>query len=120
MHFRYNRHLLPESLAKDCKGKDSSHWEKCLRESGKPVIIYFHGNMGTRGTNHRIELYRVFQRVDCHVLAFDYRGFADSTGKPSETGLVADGHCVYSWVRTVLGKESKVPVFIWGHSLGTG
>jgi len=99
---------------------DDSHWEMSLRESGRPIIIYFHGNMGTRGTTHRIELYQVFQREDCHIIAFDYRGFADSTGSPCETGVVADGFCIYSWLRNIVGHQSKVPIYFWGHSLGTG
>jgi abhydrolase domain-containing protein 12 len=114
------RHILPKSLTQHSKGKEETYWESCLRESEKPVIIYFHGNMGTRGTEHRVELYRLFQEEDSHVIAFDYRGFADSTGSPSETGLVADGHCVYAWLRKVLGDQVRVPVYLWGHSLGTG
>lgn len=53
-----------------------------------------------------------------HVLAFDYRGFADSTGDPTEQGLYADASAALNWLRDrgVLPSE----VLLWGHSLGTG
>jgi abhydrolase domain-containing protein 12 len=65
-------------------------------------------------------LYTLLQGIDFHVIAFDYRGYADSTQiPPNETTTVADGIVVYNWIRGILGKSST-KVIIWGHSLGTG
>ena len=33
-----------------------------------------------------------------NVLAIDYRGFGDSTGVPSEEGLVIDARSAFDWV----------------------
>ena len=52
-----------------------------------------------------------------HVICFDYRGYGDSTGSPSEAGLVHDALTVYKWV---LERRGESKVFVWGHSLGTG
>jgi len=114
-------HLLPKSLIKISKEKSDEYWEEALQNSGKPIFVYFHGNGGTRVTSHRIEIYKIFQELDCHVISFDYRGYADSTPvQPNETGVVDDGLTVYNWVRRTLGTNSRTPVFFWGHSLGTG
>lgn len=52
-----------------------------------------------------------------HVITIDYRGFGDSEGTPSENGLIEDGMAAMRWIRT---RISNAPVFIWGHSLGSG
>jgi len=63
----------------------------------------------------------LLQDLDCHVITFDYRGYADSTDvPPSETGVVTDGTFVYRWVKELVGQNSNAQLFVWGHSLGTG
>lgn len=52
-----------------------------------------------------------------HVVVPDYRGFGDSTGEPTESGLTTDALHVYNWVKARSGDSLVV---IWGHSLGTG
>nr|XP_007984858.1 protein ABHD12B isoform X2 [Chlorocebus sabaeus] len=52
-----------------------------------------------------------------HVLSVDYRGFGDSTGKPTEEGLTTDAIRVYEWTKA---RSGITPVCLWGHSLGTG
>lgn len=83
-----------------------------------PIILYLHGNAGTRVTYNRVELYRNLQRLGFTVVAFDYRGYGDSTGQPwGEQDLVADSFAVYQWIRETYPQKE---VFVWGHSLGTG
>ena len=85
-----------------------------------PVILYLHGNSGSRGGNHRVGLYKLLTtQAKVHVVAFDYRGYGDSVSVkgPTVDGLVHDALAMYKWVR------EKVPakrIVIWGHSLGTG
>lgn len=59
-----------------------------------------------------------------NVVAVDYRGFADSSGSPSEGGLIVDAHSTYDWVAAkVKGAGFRQPekqIIIMGHSLGTG
>lgn len=57
-------------------------------------------------------------RLGANVLAIDYRGFADSTGKPSEVGLVRDARAAFDWL-VAQGKRAE-DILIVGHSLGTG
>lgn len=48
----------------------------------------------------------------------DYRGFADSSGFPTEGGINTDASAALAW----LGTRGVAPgrVVVWGHSLGTG
>lgn len=105
----------------------ASQWEKSARRSpewyretlgdGTPVIIYLHGNVGTRAINHRVQLVKLLSAAGYHVLSLDYRGFGDSTGDPSEAGLTNDALYLYHWVK----KHSRGNLIcLWGHSLGSG
>lgn len=106
-------HILPQSLRKLDAPKDSYPG---ILKSSRPVILYLHGNSGTRAGFHRVGLYKLLSNLDFHVIAVDYRGYGDSTGSPSEDGVVADSLYVYRWIRQHKG---DTPLFIWGHSLGT-
>ncbi|XP_055383385.1 lysophosphatidylserine lipase ABHD12 isoform X3 [Condylostylus longicornis] len=98
------------------KDNEQLFYEKMLKQPGI-VIIYLHGNSGTRCKDHRIEMYHVFQKLGYHVIAIDYRGFGDSENiSPSEEGCVKDAMNVYNYVSNITNN----PIFIWAHSLGTG
>lgn len=114
-------HILPESLISSVPKEESSDqvawFEKSLCDE-RPVVLYLHGNTSSRATAHRIELYKVLRKMDYHVIAFDYRGYADSSPvQPNEPGVVHDAKIVYRYLRERIGSS---PLFVWGHSLGTG
>lgn len=108
-------HILPNSL-NNTPISDESDYEKLLSTSNKRIIVYFHGNAWTRSAPHRIKLYNIFSAADYHVLALDYRGYGDSSGTPSEKGVIHDAMKLFTWVKERSGEN---PVFIWSHSLGT-
>ncbi len=84
-----------------------------------PTILFLHGNAATRAFNVRIRYYKAFaSRLGANVLAVDYRGFADSTGTPSEDGLMQDGRAAFDWLLSNGAKAENI--LIIGHSLGTG
>ncbi|XP_072485924.1 protein ABHD12B isoform X2 [Notamacropus eugenii] len=109
-------HIVPESRAEEAKGKDLSWYETALQD-GNPIVVYLHGSAENRASHHRIKLLKVLSEGGFHVLAVDYRGFGDSTGKPTETGLTRDAICIYEWTKA---RSGTTPVCLWGHSLGTG
>ena len=85
----------------------------------KPTILFLHGTAGTRATASRIQHYSTFTtRLDANVLAVDYRGFAESSGLPSESGLETDAYTSWKWILQHGAKQEDV--LILGHSLGTG
>uniref|UniRef100_UPI0037E9B894 lysophosphatidylserine lipase ABHD12-like n=1 Tax=Semicossyphus pulcher TaxID=241346 RepID=UPI0037E9B894 len=109
-------HTLPASQWEKSAGRSPEWYWETLGD-GSPVIIYLHGNVGTRAINHRVELVKILSAAGHHVLSLDYRGFGDSTGEPSEAGLTSDALYLYHWVK----KQSRGGlVCLWGHSLGSG
>ncbi|XP_004585016.2 protein ABHD12B [Ochotona princeps] len=111
-----SRHTVPGCRGDEAKGKDRLWYEAALQD-GNPIIVYLHGSAQHRAASHRIRLAKVLSDGGFHVLSVDYRGFGDSTGKPSEEGLTVDAVCVYEWTKA---RSGTTPVCLWGHSLGTG
>ncbi|VDP13602.1 unnamed protein product [Soboliphyme baturini] len=109
------RQILPSHLSHKLPPNDSEY-EKALESAKQPIFLYLHGNAWGRTALHRVELYNLLAKADYQVIAFDYRGFGDSNGSPSEDGLVADSAFLYHWIKARSGDNA---IFIWGHSLGT-
>ncbi|CAD7673257.1 unnamed protein product [Nyctereutes procyonoides] len=109
-------HTVPAVWWKDAQGKDQKWYEDALASS-HPIILYLHGNAGTRGGDHLVELYKVLSSLGYHVVTFDYRVWGDSVGTPLERGMTYDALHVFDWIKARSGDN---PVYIWGHSLGTG
>ncbi|KAI8613571.1 Alpha/Beta hydrolase protein [Chytriomyces sp. MP71] len=85
----------------------------------RPVFLYFHGNAGNRAAPTRVATYRnISERLNCNIVAVDYRGFGDSEGSPGEDELAMDARTAYNWI-----VKQGVPhgnIILLGHSLGTG
>ena len=56
---------------------------------------------------------------NAHVLTFDYRGFGDSIGTPTEQGTVDDVDAMMAYVKQI-GISNKTKVILYAESLGTG
>ncbi len=83
---------------------------------GRPLILYFHGNAG--GLDLRVERFRAMAKAGIGLLAIEYRGYASSTGSPSERGLKLDGEAAYAAaIASGVAPERIVPL---GESLGSG
>ncbi|XP_038586166.1 lysophosphatidylserine lipase ABHD12-like [Micropterus salmoides] len=110
-------HTVPAQMWREAQGKQGDWYDATLSSAHK-VILYLHGNAGTRGGDHRVQLYKVLSSLGHHVVTFDYRGWGDSEGSPSEVGMTSDALFIYDWLKRRL--DAKTPLYIWGHSLGTG
>jgi len=84
--------------------------------SGRPLILYFHGNAG--GLDLRVERFRAIVKAGMGVLAIEYRGYASSTGRPSERGLKLDGEAAYAAAVESGVRPDRIIAF--GESLGSG
>ena len=83
--------------------------------SGKPVIVYFHGNGGS--LRDRAERFRKLIKAGLGLVAIDYRGYGGSSGSPSERGLIADGEAAYAFAAA---RYPARQLALWGESLGAG
>ncbi|MBA7612015.1 hypothetical protein ES703_19249 [subsurface metagenome] len=84
-------------------------------ESARGVILFCHGNAGN--ISHRLESIQIFHQLRLDVFIFDYRGFGQSEGKPTEQGTYKDAEAAWQY----LIKECQVnpnEVIIFGRSLG--
>ena len=83
--------------------------------AGHPVLLYFHGNGDF--------LAGFFGRFGdliadgTGIVALSYRGYAGSSGQPSEQGLLRDAAAAYAFTVARYGPDRIV---VWGFSLGTG
>jgi fermentation-respiration switch protein FrsA (DUF1100 family) len=82
---------------------------------GHPVVLYFHGN-----GDYLAGFFGRFRSIIADgtgVVALSYRGYAGSSGKPSEQGLLMDAAAAYQFTtaRYAAGK-----IVVWGFSLGSG
>lgn len=82
---------------------------------GNPLVLYFPGNSLNR--LERIQDLREVSSRGFDVLIFDYRGFGDSEGSPSESRLSDDALRIWKYACEDLGyDESRIIIF--GESLG--
>ena len=82
---------------------------------GQPTLLYFHGNGG--GLADRAERFRRFMGQGWGVYMMAYRGYAGSTGYPTEANNVADARRAYDAL-----VQEGVPagsIILYGESLGT-
>lgn len=99
------------------ESNEKDFYEQMLSVNDTKIFLYLHGNTGSRAVSHRIELYKLLRSLGFHVIAFDYRSYGDSTSTTmTEDGVVRDALAVFKYLKNV----TKTPLFLWGHSLGTG
>jgi len=80
-------------------------------------ILICHGNAGN--ISHRLETIAMFHALNCNVLIFDYRGYGQSDGTPSENGTYLDAKAAFSLLHQK-NKDDSCRLFIFGRSLGSG
>ena len=84
-------------------------------DHARGTILFSHGNAGN--ISHRIETLRQFHELGLNVLMYDYRGYGQSTGKPSEAGLHRDIEAAWRWV-VEERDQSPGEIVLSGRSLG--
>jgi fermentation-respiration switch protein FrsA (DUF1100 family) len=89
-------------------------WHVPPRE-GKFVVIFFPGNGDVLAL--RVPRLRAIIEDGTGLVALSYRGFAGSTGQPTEKGLLLDAATAYAFTAARYAPDRIV---VWGFSLGTG
>ena len=80
-----------------------------------PVLLFCHGNAGNM--SHRIENIKSLIKKNISVFIFSYRGYGQSSGKPSEKGIYTDGIAAYDYL-TKSEMISSGNIVVFGRSLG--
>ena len=84
---------------------------------GRPVVLYFGGNAANR--SYRTLEVAVLADAGADVLIFDYRGYGDNLGDPSEEGLARDARAAWRFA-TETKKIAPRRIVLFGESLGGG
>lgn len=105
-------HVLPD-------GRSAADRKQCDHElaAGRRLVLYFSGNAANR--RYRVSEFGILTGLGLDVFIFDYRGYGDNSGSPSEERLAADARAVWKYATA----ERNVPpsrILLYGESLGGG
>lgn len=82
---------------------------------GHSVIVYFHGNGDFLAG--RVNRFEAMTADGTGLIALSYRGYAGSTGAPSEQGMLRDAGAAYAFAAA---RYETLRIVVWGFSIGTG
>lgn len=86
--------------------------------NARAVVLFMHGNAGNISDRaHTLNVLNERHRLS--VLAFDYRGYGRSEGKPSERGILEDARAARTWLARRTGVTEQ-DIVLMGRSLGGG
>jgi len=84
-------------------------------DNARGVILFCHGNAGN--ISHRLDSIQIFHRLGLDVFIFDYRGYGQSEGSPTEEGTYQDAEAAWQYlIETRQTDPSQIIIF--GRSLG--
>ncbi|ARO88690.1 alpha/beta hydrolase [Nitrosospira lacus] len=79
------------------------------------AVLFFHGNAGN--ISHRMDYLLMFHRLGYNTLIFDYRGYGQSSGSPSESGTYLDAQAAWRYLTEAKGVP-PARIVLFGESLG--
>jgi fermentation-respiration switch protein FrsA (DUF1100 family) len=103
-----------EHLLQTSDGEKLVAWHVAPR-AAKPVVVFFHGNGDILAW--RAPWFAKLTADGTGLVAVSFRGYAGSSGSPSETGLLRDAEAAYAFAAERYAPERIVS---WGYSLGSG
>jgi len=84
-------------------------------DSGSPAVLFCHGNAGNIAD--RLEMLESIHAAGLSVLIFDYRGYGESPGTPSEPAMYQDARAACEWLSN--RGFSDTDIIVYGRSLGS-
>ncbi|XAR67960.1 hypothetical protein NMG60_11002919 [Bertholletia excelsa] len=82
------------------------------------TLLYSHGNAADIG-----QMYELFIQLSIHLrvnlMGYDYSGYGQSTGKPSEQNTYADIEAAYKCLEEFYGAKQE-EIILYGQSVGSG
>lgn len=79
------------------------------------TVLFLHGNAGN--ISHRLDSLQMFHNLGYSTLIFDYRGYGNNDGSPSEQGTYLDAEAAWRY----LTEQRRIPscrIVLFGESLG--
>jgi uncharacterized protein len=110
-----DRGLAYESVEISTADSENLHGWFVPAPEATATILFFHGNAGN--ISHRMEYLLMFHRLGYNTLIFDYRGYGQSSGSPSEAGTYLDAQAAWRYLTEEKG-ISPARIVLFGESLG--
>ncbi len=89
---------------------------KVQEEGRRPLtLLFFHGNAENIGDG--LDIVVRAREAGYPVLVVDYRGYGESAGSPTETGLYSDGRAALEYLRSRPDVDEG-RIAVWGRSIG--
>lgn len=109
----------PASAGVSAAARDQ-FFDSAMLKTGSRIVIFFHGNSGTRAFPYkRVDMLRLLgAHLGAHVVTFDYSGFGDSPGRPSEAQFYRDARAAFDWVAARID-PTAADIIVYGQSLGS-
>ena len=79
------------------------------------TLVFMHGNAGNIGD--RLAKIDLFHHLGLNIFIFDYRGYGQSQGAPTEVGIYKDAVAAYDYLQTRKDID-KNKIILYGASLG--
>jgi hypothetical protein len=79
------------------------------------VVLFFHGNAGN--ISHRLDSIRQFHGLGLSVFIIDYRGYGQSAGRTTESGIYRDADAAWRYLTETRGIPGS-DIVVFGRSLG--
>ncbi|MCC6699838.1 MAG: alpha/beta hydrolase [Candidatus Hydrogenedentes bacterium] len=105
-----------EDFTLDVQGERTCGWYVPV-ENARGTLLFCHANAGTMAD--RLESMAVFRDLGFNVFIFDYGGYGNSSGSPSEKRCIADALAAWQYLTSVKGEKTD-RIVIFGRSLGGG
>jgi pimeloyl-ACP methyl ester carboxylesterase len=111
----------PEPLELKIVKPDNKHeivtwiWRQKNSSDSTPVVVHFHGNGENLESMRVYGTFKDFNELQVNLVALDYPGYGNSTGKPSEELILRSADSLMAWV---IREFPHNPKFICGWSLG--
>ena len=103
-----------ENVLLDVNGEKTHGWFVPL-DNARGVALFSHGNAGN--ISGRLESIGLLRKMGFSVLAYDYGGYGNSTGKASEKRCYADARAMWNWLTGTKGVQPDT-ILLFGRSLG--
>lgn len=84
-------------------------------DNAEYTVLMCHGNGGN--ISHRLDTANLLNEMGLNFMVFDYRGYGNSQGKPTEKGTYLDAQAAWDWLTQVKGVPAE-KIIIFGRSLG--
>ena len=84
-------------------------------DPARGTLLFCHGNAGN--ISHRLDSLRLFHELGLSVLIFDYRGYGQSTGTPTEEDTYRDADAAWQYLVQQRGIAPQ-HIILFGRSLG--